>query len=56
MKQNSLLYESEAALQRRFGTRLTFVSELHRHPESFNILDSESGQVLYSEGNARQTP
>ncbi len=45
-----------AALQQRFGTRLTFVSELHRHPESFNILDSESGQVLYSEGNARQTP
>ena len=43
-----------AELQKRFDTRLTFVSELHRHPESFNILDAESGQVLYSEGGSRQ--
>ena len=37
-----------AQLQKDFNTRLTFVSELHRHPESFVILDSESGNVLYS--------
>ncbi len=43
-----------ADLQKRYNTRLTFVSELHRHPESFSILDAESGQVLYSEGGSRQ--
>lgn len=37
-----------AELQASFNTKLTFVSELHRHPESFAILDSESGNVLYS--------
>jgi len=43
-----------AELQSEFSTRLTFVSELHRHPESFSILDSESGQVLYSSSNSHQ--
>jgi len=42
-----------AALQKRFETKLTFVSELHRHPEAFSILDAESGQVLYSSGGTR---
>ena len=42
-----------ADLQSRFNTTLTFVSELHRHPESFSILDAATGQVLYSEGGAR---
>lgn len=41
-----------AELQSLFNTKLTFVSELHRHPESFSILDAESGQVLYSTGSA----
>ena len=39
-----------AELQAKFNTRLTFVSELHRPPESYSILDAESGQVLYSSG------
>ncbi len=39
-----------AQLQAQFNTKLTFVSELHRHPETYSILDSESGQVLYSSG------
>ncbi len=43
-----------AELQAEFSTRLTFVSELHRHPESFSILDSESGQVLYSSSTSHQ--
>jgi len=43
-----------AELQAEFSTRLTFVSELHRHPESFSILDAESGQVLYSSGASHQ--
>ena len=43
-----------SALQAEFNTRLTFVSELHRHPESFSILDSESGQVLFSSGTGQQ--
>ena len=38
-----------AALQKDFNTRLTFVSELHRHPESFSILDAATSQVLYSQ-------
>ena len=38
-----------AKLQKDFETRLTFVSELHRHPESFSILDAATGQVLYSQ-------
>ena len=44
-----------AELQSEFSTRLTFVSELHRHPESFSVLDSESGQVLYSSGGPTTT-
>ncbi len=35
-------------LQASFNTKLTFVAELHRHPESYAILDAESGNVLYS--------
>ena len=38
-----------AQLQKDFDTRLTFVSELHRHPESFSILDAATSQVLYSQ-------
>ena len=42
-----------AELQARHNTKLTFVSELHRHPESYSILDAETGRVLYSSGAAR---
>ncbi len=42
-----------AELQARHNTKLTFVSELHRHPETYSILDAESGQVLYSSGSGR---
>ena len=38
-----------AQLQKDFDTRLTFVSELHRHPEAFSILDRATDQVLYSQ-------
>lgn len=38
-----------AALQKEFNTRLTFVSELHRHPEAFAILDAANSQILYSQ-------
>ena len=38
-----------AQLQKEFDTRLTFVSELHRHPEAFSILDAATSQVLYSQ-------
>ena len=38
-----------AQLQKDFNTRLTFVSELHRHPESFSILDAATSQILYSQ-------
>ena len=38
-----------ADLQRAYETRLTFVSELHRHPEAFAILDAATSQVLYSQ-------
>ena len=38
-----------ARLQKDFDTRLTFVSELHRHPEAFSILDANTSQVLYSQ-------
>ena len=37
-------------LQRRYTGRLTFKSELHRHPESFCIADGQTGKVLYSVG------
>ena len=40
-------------MQDTFKTPLTFVAELHRHPESFSILDKQSGQVLYSAGGNR---
>ncbi len=36
-------------LQKEYNTRLTFVSELHRHPEAFSILDAATSQVLYSQ-------
>ena len=38
-----------AQMQKDFDTRLTFVSELHRHPESFSILVAATSQVLYSQ-------
>ena len=38
-----------AHLQKDYNTRLTFVSELHRHPEAFAILDAATSQVLYSQ-------
>jgi len=38
-----------ADFQKEWNTRLTFVSELHRHPESFSILDANTSQVLYSQ-------
>ena len=38
-----------ARLQKDYETRLTFVSELHRHPESFAVLDAATSQVLYSQ-------
>ena len=44
-----------AELQAKYNTKLTFVSELHRHPESYSILDAESGQVLYSSGGPTTT-
>lgn len=37
-------------IQKAYATQLRFRAEPHRHPESFQILDSESGQVLYSTG------
>ena len=38
-----------ARLQKDYNTRLTFVSELHRHPAAFSILDAGTSQVLYSQ-------
>ncbi len=38
-----------ADFQRKYNTRLTFVSELHRHPEACSILDAATSQVLYSQ-------
>ena len=38
-----------ADLQNEYNTRLTFVSELHRHPESFSILDAATSEVIYSQ-------
>ncbi|MBO5751497.1 MAG: Rne/Rng family ribonuclease [Kiritimatiellae bacterium] len=38
-----------AQLQKEFDTRLTFVSELHRHPEAFAIMDANTSQILYSQ-------
>ncbi len=38
-----------ASFQKEYNTRLTFVSELHRHPEAFSILDAATSQVLYSQ-------
>lgn len=39
-----------SAIQKEYDTTLRFVAEPHRHPESFQILDSESQQVVYSAG------
>lgn len=39
-----------AAIQKQYSTQLRFVAEPHRHPESFSILDGETGVVLYSKG------
>ena len=38
-----------ARLQKDYNTRLTFVSELHRHPEAFSILVASTSEVLYSQ-------
>lgn len=38
-------------LQRRYAGRLTFKSELYRHPESFCIADAASGVILYATGD-----
>ena len=43
-----------AQLQADFNTKLTFVSELHRHPESYAVLDAESGQVLFATNTRKQ--
>lgn len=40
-------------LQRRYTGRLTFKSELHRHPESFCIADGQTGKILYSVGESK---
>lgn len=39
-------------LQSQYQGRLSFKSELHRHPEAFSILDS-AGKVLYSVGETK---
>ena len=43
-----------AELQSRFNTKLTFVAELHRHPEFYSIQDAETGNVLYSSSGSHQ--
>jgi len=40
-------------LQRRYTGRLTFKSELHRHPEAFSIVDGDTSKVLYSVGDSK---
>ncbi|MFO7937658.1 MAG: Rne/Rng family ribonuclease [Kiritimatiellia bacterium] len=40
-------------MQRRHTGRLTFKSELNRHPESFCIADGRSGKILYSAGEKK---
>ena len=40
-------------LQRKYTGRLTFKSELYRHPESFSITDGETNKVLYSVGDSK---
>lgn len=40
-------------LQSKFNTKLRFVSELHRHPESFTIADNITGEALYVQGANR---
>ena len=40
-------------MQRRHVGRLTFKSELNRHPESFCIADGRSGKILYSVGESK---
>ena len=43
-----------AQLQADFNTKLTFVSELHRHPESYEVIDAETGQKLFSTNTRKQ--
>ena len=43
-------------LQRRYAGRLTFKSELHRHPESFCIADGQTGTILYATGDNKVIP
>ena len=40
-------------MQRRYTGRLTFKSELNRHPESFCIADGRSGKIVYSVGDSK---
>lgn len=40
-------------LQRRYAGKLTFKSELYRHPESFCIADGQTGKILYSVGDSK---
>ncbi len=40
-------------LQKRYTGRLSFKSEMYRHPESFSIIDGTTAQVLYSVGDTR---
>ncbi|MDD4101482.1 MAG: ribonuclease E/G, partial [Kiritimatiellae bacterium] len=40
-------------LQRRYTGKLTFKSEMYRHPESFSIADGQTGKVLYSVGETK---
>jgi ribonuclease G len=42
-------------LQRKFAGRLSFKSEVYRHPESFSINDGDTGKVLYSVGESKTT-
>ena len=39
-----------SALQKQYDTRLTFVSEPYRHPESFSILNAATSEALYAQG------
>ena len=43
-------------LQRRYTGRLTFKSELHRHPESFCIADAKTSEILYATGDTKMVP
>lgn len=43
-----------AELQKSLDTKLAFVSELHRHPESYCIMDAATNQVLFTGGRNAQ--